>query len=411
MARITLLCPNQLSSTPRILRNANALAKAGHQVTLVWPDHLERYLAYDAKLIAESDWQSQPIDFVSTPSKRLLGLLSRTRRKIADQLSHHNSSLWLTERAYGYFGPELTRAVVQTRPQFVLAQQQTVLAPAARAARLCGALFAIDVEDLLSESQSEPVHLIQRVESAWLPQAAFVCTMSEAAADFLNQQHRLKQPPLILHNCPRLVERGNLKPPVERNRDSSILRLYWFGQTIGPHSCAESILRAMHLLKKKTMLTLRGFVTVPSYIESLQRLAHELHLSDSLKIEPGASPEKMVELAAEHDVCFGTQPGLQLFHRLAIGNKVFTGMMAGCVVALTHTPAHQRLLDKNHDWAFHFGENNPEQLAAALQPLLDQPNKRLEMQQHAWDLATSTYHWELESEHLVQHVSAALSQI
>jgi len=214
--------------------------------------------------------------------------------------------------------------------------------------------------------------------------------------------------PVVLHNCGSLAERAQLPPPGARP-PAGALRLYWFGQTIGPHACAEPVLRAMALLGQPARLTLRGANPLPRYVAELHELAGALGLRDALRIEPGAPPADMIPLAGEHQVCFGTQPGRQLFHQLAIGNKVFTGMMAGCAVALTDTLAHRKLLARHDGWAFTFGQNDPALLAAELGGLLADPARLAARRDRAWNLASTTFNWENESRRLVAAVATALN--
>lgn len=407
MARITFLSPSQLASNPRLVRNADCLAAAGHDVTVIYPDHLPRFRGNDAALIARARWKARPLDFCSTPGARLRARYARLRRRVAAMRLPDAPSDFQLLRAYGYFGPELAAAATATRAELFIAQQQMAAAPAARAAAACGARLAVDVEDLVADCTDEPVELVRAVEQRFFRASAFLSTMADAAADRIVELHHPTRPPIVLHNCMSLAERATLPPP-EQRPTGDVLRLYWFGQTIGPHACAESILRAMPLLRRPARLTLRGANPLPDYVAQLHALAATLGLRDALRIEPGAPPADMVPLAGEHDVCFGTQPGRQLFHQLAIGNKVFTGMMAGCVVALTGTIAHRRLLTAHGGWAFTFGDNDPALLASALNRLLDDRSLLAAQRRRAWDLASSHFNWEHESSRLLAAVSTAL---
>ncbi len=409
MARLCLLGPNQLGSNPRLLRNADCLAATGHDVTVVYPDHLPRFRGHDAAVIAAARWRAVPLDFCTTPLARLRWQFIRLRHRAWSRSARAPSTARGLERAYGYFGPELAAAAIRTRPQLVLAQQQMTLPAAARAAAAVpGARYAVDIEDLVAESSSEPVALVRAIEERHVRSAAFVATMSEAAADRLRETYQLPHLPLVLHNCPSLGERAGLPPPSQRPA-GGIASLYWFGQTVGPHACAEVMLEAMAQVRHPTRLVLRGNNPLPDYLARLRALAAQLGLRDAITIEPSAPPTAMVRLAGEHTFCFGTQPGTQLFHQLAIGNKVFTGLAAGCAVALTDTVAHRRLLAAYPDCAFTFGANSPAELAAHLNRLLDAPAELAALRQRAWDLAGSTLHWDHESRRLTAAVAASLS--
>ena len=407
MARICFLCPGQLGRNPRLIRNADSLTAAGHNVMVIYPDFQPAFRQFDAGIVARAHWQAVALDFCTKPAARLRWQCVRWRHRLAEALVRRSGRLFWLERAYGYFGPELAAAATKTRATFYLAQQQAALAAAARAAQTCGGTYAADIEDLLAEYAINPVASIRRVERLFLGPAAFLCTMSDAAADYLCDTHRLAQRPIVLHNCPSLAERSTLAPP-ELRPPGETISLYWFGQMIGPHSSAESVVRALPLLRRPGRLVLRGIDRRHAYLDRLQEIAAGLGLGQAIVVQGAAPPAEMVALAGEHAFCLGTQPSRQLFHQMAIGNKVFVGMMAGAVGALTDTIAHRRLLAEHSGWAFLFGENSPEQLAAGINRLLADAGLLAATRRRAWDLAGTVFNWEHQSTALVEAVDHTL---
>ncbi|MBL8330556.1 MAG: glycosyltransferase [Rubrivivax sp.] len=407
VAKICLIGPTHISRNPRLVRNAECLAAAGHEVVVVYPEHLPGFLEHDHKITDTTHWKIKSIDFLSSPLSRLNLFAVRLRSKVFSQVQlKHRPFL---ARSYGYFGPELARAASKIRADFYIAQQQVTAMAAATAARQMRAPFAIDVEDLLSEHSEEASEALRAIERRLFTRCAFLCTMSYPAAEHLASQYPLEQPPVVLHNCMSTTEAKTLAPPSCRQQ-SSILSLYWFGQTIGPHCCAEQILHAAALLPFRVQLTLRGNFPRDGYISSLLALEEKLQISGTLQIEAGASPDEMVRLAGEHDICFGTQPSGQLFHELAIGNKVFTGMMAGCAVALSDTIAHRHLIQQKPGWAFLFRNEDPSSLADQLIALKSDSSLLQEMRSTAWNVAHAYYCWEKESQNLVAAVERTLSR-
>ena len=407
MARVCFLCPGQLARNPRLIRNADCLAAAGYDVTVVYPDFQPDYRQYDSGIVARARWQAIALDFCTKPAARLRWQCVRLRHRLAEGLVRRSDRFFWLERAYGYFGPELAAAATRTRASLFIAQQQAALAAAARAAQACGGVYAADIEDLLAEYAINPLASIRRVERLFFAPAAFLCTMSDSAADYIRDTHRLARRPIVLPNCPSLAERSALAPPELRPLRETVT-LYWFGQTIGPHSCAESIVRALPLLLRPGRLVLRGFARRPAYLDRLQEIATGFGLGQAIVVQDAAPPAEMVTLAGEHAFSLGTQPSRQLFHQMAIGNKVFVGMMAGAVGALTDTIAHRQLLAEHPGWAFLFGENSPEQLAAEINRLLDDSGRLASMRRHAWDLAGTVFNWEHQSTALVDAVDRTL---
>jgi glycosyltransferase involved in cell wall biosynthesis len=403
MARICFVSPAQLACNPRLLRNADCLAAAGHAVTVIYADHQSRFRNLDRAISSRAKWTATPLDFSGSSLGRLRWQLIRFRYHAFRRAFPNPVGRFSLLRNLGYFGPEIAQAACRIPADIYFAQQQQMIIPAAVAARRRGARFAVDIEDLLSENPSERVKEVTAVERTYYPQAALLCTMSEAAADYIAERYPTAQRPITLHNCPSLTERG-LGPP-ETRATGARLGLYWFGQTIGPHSCADTVLRAVAKMRHSVTLVLRGNA-LPSYVAELRMLAAELGVSGSLVIEPPAPPDEMVSLAGAHEISLGTQPGIQLFHQLAIGNKVFTGMMSGAALVLSDTVAHRRLVNGNPQFSALFKEGDHLGLAADLDTLCANRERLAQYRQTAWRLAETKYNWERESAQLVAAVNA-----
>jgi glycosyltransferase involved in cell wall biosynthesis len=403
MARICFLSPAQLASNPRLVRNADCLAAAGHVVTVVHADHQLRFRDYDAAIRARARWAVRAIDFYATSAGRRRWRLARLRSYLFNRLLAQSSSEPALLRSVGYFGPEISQAACQVPADIYVAQQQQMVVPAALAARRNGGRYAVDIEDILAENPSERVQQIRHIENRYYASAEFLCTMSDAAADYLLQQYAGIQRPIVLHNCPSLAER-RLPPPTERPAGTTPT-LYWFGQTIGPHSCAETILRALARLRHRACLVLRGRA-IPEYAAKLHALAAELGIPGALRIDAVAAPDAMVPLAGEHAICLGTQPGKLLFHQLAVGNKVCTGILAGAALGLSDTIAHRRLVAVHGQFGFFFQDGDDGQLAGQLDDLLADRDRLATLRALAWRVGETTLNWENESRHLIDRVAA-----
>jgi glycosyltransferase involved in cell wall biosynthesis len=159
------------------------------------------------------------------------------------------------------------------------------------------------------------------------------------------------------------------------------------------------ILRAMAAMKHPVRLVLRG-EPHRGYVRDLAGLAAALNIPHRLSIEPLAPPDSMVALASGYDILVGSQPGEELFHQLAIGNKVFTGLMAGLAVALSDTIAHRELIGDGVDWGFIMARD-PRQLARQLDMVLETSGRLEAMKSAAWQAAGALYNWDVDSRRLL----------
>jgi hypothetical protein len=312
----------------------------------------------------------------------------------------------LVARASGYATPELAAAAARLPADLFIAYQHNSLPAAAWAAQKHHAPFALDAQDLLADCRAEAVRLIQSIERRYLKDCAYVSTMSAAAATRLRETNRLTRDPIVLRNMPRMCERDGVMPPNGRDR-SKPLSMYWFGQTIGRGSCADQILEALPLLSAPVHLALRGS-SDDAFVTQLRQRAQALGLNERLSILPRAEPTEMVRLAAEHDVLFGSQPGSELFNQMAIGNKVFTGMMAGMALALSDTIAHRELLAEASGCGFLFRDGDIKSLAAQLDKLIANPDELQRLKVGSWEMAEKKFNWGEESKILLNEIDLIL---
>ncbi len=406
MTTVCFVTPLHPSRNPRLVRSAGRLVQAGHRVVVVHPSFQPEFVGLDQALAEKGGWSQLPVDCLGSPFARWRWHWLRVRHRVARRLLPVRSTSVVVNRAVGYFTPELARRAAQASADLLIAQQHPAVPATRAAAEARRRPFAIDVEDLLSDSDEPDRQVMGIVEQRHFAQAAFFYSMSEPAVERTRHLTGSKAPAFTLHNCPSLDERRKLNAPQDRPA-IQLPSLYWFGQTIGPHSCAETMLQAMGQMRRPLRLVLRGN-SIPEYVVALRRTASALGLADRLKIESRAHPEEMVRLAAEHAFSLGSQPSQTLFHQLAIGNKVFTGLMAGTALLLTDTTAHRALAPEIAGAALLYREDDPPGLAAMLDEVIAVPERVRTMQKAAWDYAAARFNWEAESPRLVEVVAWAL---
>lgn len=403
MARIVIVCPSQPSRTPRLVRNAGALAAAGHKVTVVTPVFEEDRIKEDRRITSSALWDYIGVTALAS-SGRGIPFLSRLRRRVAFEVASRFRVANLGSTALIY-GAERVMRAADIDADFYLGQQQSTLPIVASLARGHGKPYGCDIEDILTESSSEPRSLLQAIESRFLGGADVLLTMSGAAADHLCREYKLKVEPTVAHNCPSLAERGQLTVPMHST--STKPSIYWFGQTLGPHSCALELLKANVAAGAPCKIYLRGR-PVPSYVEELWNFARASAAPDILEVLPVTPPDTMVAECAKFDVLFGSQPSDELFHQLAIGNKVFAGIVAGCALLLEDTIAHRNLYQKVGSCSILVSYRDTAALSAALAGYAIDRDRLIQQRRAAWGLGSSTYNWEYESQKVVQSVSCAL---
>jgi glycosyltransferase involved in cell wall biosynthesis len=407
MRKLCLISHGQPSANPRLVRDANILAESGYDVRVVTAQIMPQLATHDEGLAAGAKWQYEPLIFHRRSNGSPSWNYVRTRRRMSATFATWLPTEALVARASGYAAPELADAAARLPADLFIAYQHNSLPAAAWAAEKYRARFALDAQDLLADCRAELVPLIQSIERRYLQRCAYVSTMSRVAASRLKETNKLTRDPLVLRNTPRMSERDGVIPPDARERSGPI-SLYWFGQTLGKGSCADQILEALPLLSRPVRLALRGNPN-DVFVTQLRQRAEALGLSEQLLLLPRAEPSEMVRLAGEHDVLLGTQPGTELFNQMAIGNKVFTGMMAGMALALSDTIAHRELLAEAGGCGFLFPDRDIRSLASQLDKLITNPDELQRMKVASWELAEKKFNWEEESKTLLQELDRILS--
>lgn len=401
--RLCLVSHGEPAANPRLVRDAGVLAEAGHSVRVVTAQYRTGLVEHNKKLAAGAPWHYEPVDLVDDGWWNYL----RVRRRVSAGLANWFPSESLVARGYAYGHTEVAKVTATQPADIYVAYQQHALPAAAWAARQNDSIFALDAQDLLADCSAEPTKMAVSLERRYLKGCAYISTMSASAATRLQETNNLTERPIVLHNTPRLNERMGVRQPSQRPLSKTV-SIYWFGQTIGPQSRVDQVLKAMPRLNESVRLVLRGN-PIQSYVDELLAIARTLGVSAQLAILPREEPTEMVRLAAEHDILLGTQPGSELFNQMAIGNKVFTGMMAGLALALSDTIAHRDLLAEIPECGFLFPDGDIESLVSQLNGLLDDRKTLERMKCASWEIAERRFNWEEESRILLDAVDGVFS--
>ena len=397
-ARIAVVTAGHLSTSPRMLKAADALAGAGYRVRVVSTCHVDWAMTADrdARRSREARWawtvvnyhrQKAPARYVGT------GARLRAARALLRWLPAARAPLGLAARAHGRAYPELLRAALEEPADLFYGGTSGGLAVVAAAGRRAGVPYALDLEDFhTAEAEDGPGArwaraLAERVERAVLPGAAFLSAGSGPIAAAYRAKYSLV--PIAIHNTfplPREVP----DPPLQSSR---ALRLYWFSQTIGPGRGLEDAVNGMGLAAIPGELHLRGRPIVP-YLDGLRRLAGEVAPRLTVVHNEPAPPDSMVRLAATYDVGLSLeQPGV-LNHDLCLGNKVFTYMLAGLPVVLTATTAQQMIAPDLDEGALVYAPGDVATLAKGLKRWAGDRALLARARRASWGAGRRRWHWE-----------------
>jgi glycosyltransferase involved in cell wall biosynthesis len=410
MAKICLLTPTQPSLNPRIVKEADALAEAGHEVhvlcghTVAWADES------DILLLRKRNWRCSYVGGLPGSARHWW---TRARHGAVRRFPlTWKVSSQVACCAFARITPELRAAALKVDSDLYIAHYAGALAAAGAVARRRGALLAFDAEDFESgyyEYKSGPRRidqLTQDIERQYLPDCCYVTAASAGIGAAYAAKYGIVKPATVLNVFPR-----SERPLAFRETDAKApLKLHWFSQTIGGDRGLEDVIGAMAMLRDARIeLHLRGRCA-SGYQQQLLRLAKERGVDPAtIKFFPPAVSEEMIRVSAKYDVGLALEPPTTANRELCVANKVFSYLLAGNAVAATSTAGQAAIIERLGAGGFLYQSGDCEALARGLRVWHDDRSQLDRARRSAWSLGTSTFNWDMEKKKLVEVVDSVLN--
>lgn len=408
---ICIVTPQHPSLNPRVVKEADSLSEAGYRVAVIAPD----FSAWAREADKEFDgrrWKLVERPQFGPNSPKMIRIAELARRAFAGfavkTLGVYHAGI--VEAAWHPVTPQLVTAASRHKARLYIAHYPAALPAAAIAAAKHGARYAYDAEDFHpGDLPNAPQHVAQNrmvrlIERRHLPGSAYVTAAAPGIADAYVAEYGIARPTIILNSFPRIRAAaapsgvGSVTP-----RPS----IYWFSQTIGPGRGVECAIKAAALAAARPHLYLRGKLAV-GFGAQLNAIAQSAGMADRLHILAPESPHRMESLAAQYDVGYSGETGFSPNNNLALGNKLFSYLLAGVPILLSDTDAHRAFARELGLAARLFPVNMPESLAAAIDSLLLDDNALAKARNAAWHLGQERFNWEVDSERLVAIVRSVL---
>lgn len=360
MARISIVTMGHFSNNPRVWREADALSKH-HEVTVigVWSDPLQSSL--DQQMLRSRNWRFVPA--ADLRGSRWRSRAAALRRRLGAALS---SRIVFDPAALSLSIHRMDATSEAISSDLLIGHLETGLWIAARALRH-GRRVAFDFEDWHSENHPDAQHrtplvqTLRRLEGEVWRGASYVSTTSHAMSRALAEEHGLR-PAVVVYNA-------NPQPsPLVQPEPSSMLRMVWFSQTIGPGRGLELLFDALRRVEGAWHLELRGAVH-SWHAEWLQQSVAELH--HRISIEPLVPPDQLTSTIVSHDVGLALDVPHCRNRDVTITNKTFEYAQGGLLTISTRTAGHLEAAKELPGAFIVLERNEPAELAGAIQHCID----------------------------------------
>jgi glycosyltransferase involved in cell wall biosynthesis len=366
MARIRIYLGRHLCTAPRPQKEADALAAAGHEVSvhgLCFDPALARR---DLELVAGQRWIFSPYADVRPPrpSRRLRWYLFRLSHRLARESWRHLRLFG--SGTFGYGARALRRHALHQPADLTIFHSETGLL-AATALRARGLRVGVDFEDWfsrdlpLTERSRRATPLLARLELEALRRDRYLLAPSRALAHALGQLGG-STPEVIYNSFPGPASSTLLERP-EGDRVS----LHWFSQTLGPARGLETLAAALPALRFPWSLHLRADDPSDWFQQLLALVPRPLH--PHIHLHPTVPAAALPAHLARHDIGLATDGPVSTSRDLTISNKFFQYLQAGLAVVAGDTAGHREALALLPGAGILYPSDDAPALARALQTL------------------------------------------
>lgn len=408
---ICLITPGHVSTTPRLVKNADALAEAGYRVHVVSSAPFPPADGLDAEILSSAKWGFTRANARGGAASMARKVLRRLARRLVRLRGDTPPRTGVAARALFGESRHLALEAARVPADFYLGHCLASLAPASEAAQARGCGYGFDIEDFhdaeTATAMADPVErrIRRTLQERLLPGCRLLTCSAPLIARRYVEDYGLA-PLVILNAFPLSQAPAVYRDPAPCSEQRPAV-FYWFSQTVGPDRGLEGAVEVLARMRVPAELQLRGFVA-PGYAASLAARASRSRLGRRLSFLSPASPNEMVRLAASADVGLSVEQSAPLNRDICLTNKIFVYLLAGIPQLMTETAAQRAFAPELGEAAMLGSLGRPEETAAALDSFLSDGARFAAARLAAREKARSRFCWDVEKGALLDAVRRVL---
>lgn len=411
MSKIVLLTANCLCNNPRAVKEATALARAGHDVRVLGAWFDPDLKARDERILKDAPFRYEAVldGTLAGPGIAAAHTIRRARSKAANVL--HGLTGWESPQQLGAATGNLFARAQSRAADLFIAHSEQALYVACRLMRT-GRRVGVDMEDWFSEDllpearKRRPLRLLRRLERELLLAGAFASCPSRAMSEALSVEYGGKRPAVIYNAFP-LAERQSIDDLRQDRRTGAGLSIYWYSQTLGPGRGLDDLVAALPLLDREIELHLRG--KPAAGIEGWLMARIPERLRSRVFFHPQVPNDQLLSRIAEHDIGFAGEMKSCPSRDLTVTNKILHYLLGGLAVIASDTTGQKEIAAQAPGAVAIYESGNASSLAATIAKFVGSPEILARAKAASLQAAERTFCWEMQESVLLDAVAGALS--
>lgn len=405
--KVVIVTSGQPTLNPRLVKEADSLAEANYEVTVLYAYWNDWGTKLDKELIREKKWEA--ICVGGDPHKyRSIYFFSRLIHQFAKMVSTRTKGKYWGDMAIARSAYFLSRESRKHNADIYIGHNLGALPATVKAAKANKKPCGFDAEDLhrfetSNDTTDQNVMLKSTIENKYMPFINYLTVSSPLIAKNYRQLFPGKAPVVILNTFPHNL---NIQQPL-LNANGPI-KLLWFSQTIGPGRGLEDIIGALQLLDPNIFeLHLLGYLSEETRIQYIDKLIGRQPVN--LYFQEPINPDELPVFSSQFDIGLALEPGFSINNDSALSNKIFTYLQAGLGIIASDTTAHFDFLVEYPAIGKIYKKGDQTALANLLLYYHQEREKLLKTRLAAFDIANKKLNWENESKKFLAVIEQTLN--